>query len=138
MARLAGKFAGIVMITVPDGSADALVADLGPLGVDGLLDVTVETVGDDRGGLAASVVSLEAVGQDQPGIVRDISHVLAAKGVSIDELGTEVSSAPMSGERLFHADASLSLPPQLSIDELQSALDEVADRLMIEIELRPE
>jgi glycine cleavage system regulatory protein len=31
MARLAGKFAGIVVVSVPDAGADALIRDLGPL-----------------------------------------------------------------------------------------------------------
>ncbi len=139
MARLAGKFAGIVMITVPEESADALIADLQPLEASGLLVITVErvsAVAEDAD--AVVIVMLEVVGQDQPGIVRDISTVLVAKGVSIDELGTDISSAPMSGERLFHADAVLSLPAGLAIDDLQTALDEVADRLMVEIELHLE
>ena len=42
MARLAGKFAGIVMVAVPDAAADALIADLEPLEAQGLLDITVE------------------------------------------------------------------------------------------------
>ena len=32
MARLAGKFAGIVLVAVPDDRAEALIAELGPLG----------------------------------------------------------------------------------------------------------
>ena len=47
MARLAGKFAGIVLVAVPDESAEALIAELGPLGSQGLLDVTVERGADE-------------------------------------------------------------------------------------------
>ena len=36
MARLGGKFAGIVMVTVPDRSASALLADLEPLSANAL------------------------------------------------------------------------------------------------------
>ena len=42
MARLAGKFAGIVLVTVPDPRADALVDALDALEAGGLLQITVE------------------------------------------------------------------------------------------------
>ena len=46
-------------------------------------------------------LAIEIVGHDRRGIVRDISHVLAGRGVNIDELETEVTSAAMSGEPTF-------------------------------------
>ena len=53
---------------------------------------------------------LEIVGQDRPGIVREISHALASFGINVEELQTECASAAMSGETLFKARARLSLP----------------------------
>ena len=43
MSHLAGKFAGIVQVSVPDGKVDALIAALQPLEHDGLLDITAST-----------------------------------------------------------------------------------------------
>ena len=43
MSHLAGKFAGIVEVSVPAGKIDALLADLGPLEEKGLLDITAST-----------------------------------------------------------------------------------------------
>ena len=40
MAELAGKFVGIVLVTVPDARRDALVTDLEPL--HGMLDITAQ------------------------------------------------------------------------------------------------
>ena len=42
MAHLAGKFAGIVMVTVADDKADELIGDLKPLADQGLLDITAK------------------------------------------------------------------------------------------------
>ena len=42
MAHLAGQFAGIVLVTVPDGQADDLTEALEALEAGGLLSVTVE------------------------------------------------------------------------------------------------
>ena len=65
---------------------------------------------------------LELVGNDHPGIIRDISRVLAQHRVNIEELETDVASAPMSGETLFRARAQLQLPPSLTLDGLRSRL----------------
>ena len=47
--------------------------------------------------------SIEFVGQDRPGIVHEITEVLADFGINVKELETTVQSASMSGESLFMA-----------------------------------
>lgn len=135
MARLGGKFAGIVMITVPDTAASALLADLEPLEHDGLLDITVETAHPEAGSGPSIELLLDVVGLDRPGIVNDVSHALAARQVSIEELQTETVSAPMAGGTLFRASARLRAPATTSIDELRSVLHDLANELLIEIDL---
>ena len=135
MAELAGKFAGIVLVTVPDEQADALVAALSTLRDRGLLDVHAEP-GSEHQPAGASAV-LQLVGSDRPGIVRDISAVLASAGVSIDELSTSTQEAPMAGGTLFEARAVLSLPEGLALEQVQAALETVADELMVDLDLTP-
>jgi glycine cleavage system regulatory protein len=139
MARLAGKFAGIVLVAVPDDRAEALIAELGPLGTEGLLDVTVER-GVEEVPVSTDVrrLSLELVGADRPGIVHDISQALAARAVSIEELRTATREAPMVGGMLFEASATLLAPPSVPIPELQAVLEELANELMVDISLSPE
>ena len=101
MAHLSGQFAGMVRVSVPGDRAEALAAALRSL--EGLR-VQVETADaspDERG----PALVVELIGQDRPGIVREVSHALAAQGVNVEELQTECSSAPMSGESLFRARA---------------------------------
>ncbi|MNR46735.1 ACT domain protein [compost metagenome] len=81
---------------------------------------------------------MELVGNDRPGIVRDITRLLADQGVNVERLTTEVRPAPMSSEPLFHADALLAVPLTLSLDVLQGKLEALADDLMVELNLRPE
>lgn len=135
MAQLAGKFAGIVMITVPDERADALIRDLEPLEARGLLDITAARSTPREPPSGSTRLSLELVGIDQPGIVRDVSDALAARGVSIDELDTETSSAPMDGGVLFKASAVLVAPVDVSLDTLRDVLEELAQQLMVDIEI---
>jgi glycine cleavage system regulatory protein len=136
MARLAGKFAGIVLVAVPDDRAEGLIAELGPLGSEGLLDVTVER-GADEAPPSAEVtrLSLELVGADRPGIVHDISRVLAAQQVSIEELHTATREAPMAGGMLFEATATLLAPPTAVLTDLQAVLEELANELMVDLSL---
>ena len=133
MARLAGKFAGVLLLEVPDESAEALVGDLAALQHIGL-HVTVERTGEPV--VRPSVrLHLELVGPDHPGIVAEISGALATARIGIEELSTDVRDAPMAGGTLFEAQAVLQAPPTTSLDELRSTLDSLADRLMVQITL---
>jgi glycine cleavage system regulatory protein len=133
MARLAGKFAGILMLAVPDERADALVADLTALKDIGLLVALEQTDVPVR---RESVrLTLELIGADHPGIVAEISAALAAERIGIEELSTDVREAPMAGGMLFEATAVLEAPPETSMHTLRSVLEAVADELMVEIRL---
>lgn len=134
MSRLASKFAGIVEVDVPAERCDALIEALAEMDRNGALDISAERA-EAGEHTTASTVELHLVGQDRPGIVREVAHALAGAGVGIDELTTWTMSAPMSGEMLFEANAVLSAPPGLDHAELAAALEAVADELMVDIEL---
>lgn len=137
MARLAGHFAGVVQIHLPENQAEGFITALPSLADRGLSisvvdsDWTLVDV-DHRNSL-----HLELVGQDRPGIVREISNKLAALGVSLQDLRTVVESAPMSGERIFRAEAELVPPTQISFEQIRTALEPLADDMMIDIKLKP-
>jgi glycine cleavage system regulatory protein len=134
MARLGGKFAGIVLVAVPADSVAAVEAELRALGDDGLLDVRVTR--SDRSAASDGLRwSLELVGTDRPGIVHEITMALAAHQVSIDELETSTREAPMSGGMLFEVRAELVAPAHVAVDELRSTLERLADELMVELTL---
>lgn len=131
MAELAGKFAGIVMVTVPDARADELVAALGSL--EGVLDVHAHRGGSERP--PSQRVALALMGTDRPGIVREVSAVLARHGVSIGQLATATREAPMAGGMLFEADAVLDVPAGVTATTLRAELEAVAGELMVDIDL---
>jgi glycine cleavage system regulatory protein len=134
MACLAGKFAGILLADVPDANADALIATLRHLDSQGLRIVVEKSAGSGSSP-AYRTLNLNLVGQDHPGIVHDLSHALASKGINIEELNTECTSASWSGETLFHASARLHVPRELSVDELREVLEGLANELMVDITL---
>ena len=139
MARLAGQFAGIVVVSVPDDNVTALQASLDGLNAQGLLDVQVAIASSSTEDvLTENVLRLELIGQDRPGIISEISAALATRNVSILELETNTSSAPMSGEPLFEAKATLRVPNELALDQLRETLEDIANELMVDLDLRPE
>ena len=134
MAHLAGQFAGILRVEVEANSAGALTKALSELSAGGLESV-VHADAIDPVPQESPAVTLSLVGQDRPGIVREISRVLATHGINVEELCTECRRAPNSGQELFQAEAQLRLPAGLSLDALHTALEQVAADMMVDIRL---
>ena len=133
MANLAGQFAGIVLLQVPDAELEALVKAIEEFRAQGLR-VTAQR-GAGNSARAMRRLHLELVGQDRPGIVRDISGALARLGVSIDELVTDCVSGSMSGESLFRARAKLQVPQGVETAQLRRVLEDLANDLMVDVML---
>ena len=136
MSRLAGKFAGIAVVSVADERYDALVADLDALADAGLQVVLERT--DETAEREALRFTLDLLGSDRPGIVAEISATLADLDVNIEELSTDVRDAPMAGGTLFEAHAVLVAPPSTSSETLSGRLEQLADELMVDITLSTE
>lgn len=134
MSRLGGHFAGILRVEVPGENEPALVAALKKLESRGLTTVVHPDQPKPPAAPARQSV-LEIVGQDRPGIVREISHALASFGVNVEELETECASAAMSGETLFKARARLSIPESCDTAQVRQQLEKIAADLIVEISL---
>jgi glycine cleavage system regulatory protein len=134
MAHLAGKFAGILRLEVEQEKVRALTQALAALERSGLR-VVVERGEPEASALQPRCMELDLVGTDRPGIVREISHVLVAHGVNIEELTTDRPAAPMSGAPLFRARARVRLPAHAGVAELRRELEKVASDLMVEVNL---
>lgn len=135
MAHLAGTFAGIVEVDVPAAQADALVTGIEGLAAQGLR-VSVERSGPEGPAAApAGRLALYLVGADRPGIVTEVSELLAEHGVNVEELSTRVVDAPMAGGKLFEADAVIGVPDEVDVTALGRALEALANELMVDLEL---
>ena len=134
MLSLAGKFAGILLASLPAERVDGFLADLHKLEAKGLSILAQHSEETGAGGDLREF-SLELVGQDRPGIVHDISRILSRHHVNVHELETEIQSASMSGETLFLARARMGVPASASIGELRRDLENLANELMVDIKL---
>lgn len=133
MVRLAGEFAGLLRVHVDGERAGALEEALGRL--DGISAVVARVAEEEPPPADAHFLQLEVVGQDHPGIVHGVAEAIAALGINIEELETEVVSAPMSGGKLFQATARLRAPRSVTLGSLERDLERLADDLMVDLHL---
>lgn len=136
MARLAGQFAGILLVTIDPARTDQLLASLRGLESRGL-QLTVQPTARVTP-VAGVQAQLEVNGQDRPGIIRDVASVLAERGVNVEELETEIRSAAMSGEQMFFARARLLLPPGADLADLRARLERISSELMVDLAMDPD
>lgn len=137
MAHLAGQFAGILTVNVDEQVIPALEKDLMGLSSHGMavtLNESANTLNTD----SQQTLWLDLTCHDKPGIMRQVSNVFVAQGVSVQSLDTEVVSASMSGGDMFVAGSQLLVPKGFDIDHLQQALEGLSDDLMVDLALADE
>jgi glycine cleavage system regulatory protein len=134
MSELAGQFAGIVKVEVSKEESAALRTALLALCDSQFSVVVAESSGESSAGNFRQL-RLTIVGNDRPGIMREVSRALAARHISVSEMDTSITSAPMSGDPLFEAAARIQVPHALDLDELNAQLDTIANALTVHIDL---
>jgi glycine cleavage system regulatory protein len=151
LAHLAGTFAGIVVVSVPAERVEALTTALRSL--DGRLQVTSHPASEAESASAGSGapdgsgegpggesdapqrLTIDLLGNDHPGIVREVSSVLSGHDVSIETMTTGTREAPMAGGLLFEAHLVALLPSSVATSELSADLERLAGELLVDIAL---
>jgi glycine cleavage system regulatory protein len=130
LSRLGGKYVGSVLVELPEGRLAELEAAARAIDAVGL-DVAIVPSAreDERGGEA---LTIEIVGQDRPGIVREVTTVLAGLDVNIEDFTTAIEPSAWSGAPLFRARARLLLPHALSSDRVREALERISGEIMVD------
>lgn len=133
MVHLAGQFAGVLCVEVAEDQATALEEALGQLSASGL-HVVVE-----RSVVPAvepeQTLEIELLGLDRPGLVHEVSSLLATHGINVEELSTDRPAAAMSGSHMFHAHVRAVVPAGVDVSEVHRGLERLAADLMVEIRL---
>ncbi len=132
LSRLGGKYVGSVLVELPETALGALRAAANRIDAVGL-KVEIVAAGDDHQTGTAMAFSL--IGQDRPGIVREVSAALARLAVNIEELETGTSDGAQSGTRMFTAEARLLLPEGVSAADVQAALEALSGEIMVDFKL---
>lgn len=131
MARLAGQFAGIVRIECPSATVDTLINELQIPGSTGLTILAVREQAEEP--LPRRTLVVDVVGNDRPGIVRELSAAVASAGGNIEELTTGLESAPMSGQPMFRAHGIISIPENSEPAALTAAIESLGGDLTVDV-----
>ena len=134
LSLLGGKYVGSVLIELDAAALPQLEAQVRSVDASGLRVSLVPA--DDEALTGGDTLTVELVGQDHPGIVREVTAVLAALGVNIDSLTTSTEHGAWSGEPLFHAEARMTLPQGVNRDEVQAALEAISGEVMVDFTVR--
>ena len=129
LATMAGRFAGIIRVRLEQDHYGPLQKALQALRNEGL-SVQIEVGESDAE--AVQAYSIEVVGNDRTGIVREVTRALAALNVNVIDLSTEVEPASMSGGVLFKAIIEVGLTEGQSIDQVVQGLEGLSPDLMVD------
>ena len=137
MCRLGGRFAGLARVEIDSAHADRLRGKIEALSLDGI-SVSVQADNPEPAPMVTSLVEVELVGLDRPGLLREITGVFTRHQLNVEELESEVAEAPEGGGKLFRSTASVSIPPTADLDAVGNDLEKIATDLMVDIRLAPE
>jgi glycine cleavage system regulatory protein len=131
MARLAGQFAGVARIECPVDRVEALRTELS---LPNMPDLTVQVVREDgEAPLPRRTITVDVMGHDRPGIVRELTTAIVQAGGNVEELATRLESAPMSGQPMFRANAVISIDDQADHSALISAIESLGGDLTVDL-----
>lgn len=137
MSILRGHFAMMLIVAAPEGTGEPeLETELEP--VRERLDLealVVRKVLDLHAHAAGPSHILTVYGADHPGIVAAVSSALAERSVNITDLNTRLVGEPDA--QLYAMLMEIAVPPELPVEQLEAALEEVGEEARVELSLRP-
>ncbi len=136
MCHLGGQFAGLMRVEIEQAKADALRSAVDALTASGL-QIIIQSDDSVAAPTTGSLAMVDLVGQDRPGLLREITGVFAKHGLNVEELESERSAAPLGGGTLFKANATVFVPESADLDTLGDDLEKIATDLMVDIQLAP-
>lgn len=132
LSHLGGQFVGAVLVELDAQRIDELEAAVRAVDANGL-HVTLVRAGDGAAPCPGEVVRIDLVGQDRPGIVREVTGALAPLGANIEDFVSATENGAWSGERLFRASAKVLIPPGTPLDRVQQALEAISADIVADL-----
>lgn len=130
-AHMAGNFTGFVQIDLPHEKHEALIEAFA-----NHPDLQIHLVsGESQGEQQTQSAVVEVMGNDKPGIVQELTSVLNSFNLNIVKFESSCGSAPNWGSALFKARAEVDLPADFDLSTLREALEEIANDLIVDIDL---
>ena len=131
MAHLAGHFAGILRVECAADQCEALIDSLRKVGC---LAIQVEDeLPAPPSGNLQRILRFDVMGNDRPGIVRELASTIAKAGGNVEELSSNLESAAHAGHPLFHATGVAAVSKDFDDHILVSALEALGPDLSVTV-----
>ena len=130
LSRLGGKYVGSVLVELDSSLIPDLRRAVEDVDAVGLHVSIVPAAGEAEP--VGELLLLELMGQDRPGIVREVTAALAGLGVNVEDFSTGVENSAWSGGRLFRLNGRLRVPTSSSPDEVREALEAISAEIMVD------
>ena len=135
LSRLGGTYVGSVLVALDPARLATLEDRIRAVDASGLR-VSIVPAGD-RPDAQGTPLWVELVGQDRPGIVREVTAVLAELAVNIERFSTSAENSAHSGELLFRMNALVTIPQGKTADDIQTALEAISGEIMVDFTFTP-
>ncbi len=135
LSRLGGLYVGSVLVELDADAVERLRSAIGAVDAHGLEVRIAPAV--EGGSPDGEALNFSLVGQDQPGIVNQVTAALSGLGANIETFKSWISEEPHSGAPLFHVEARLRLPPDLGAARVQATLEDISAEIMVDVVLEP-
>ncbi len=139
MAVLGDQFTLMTLFAGEEGDLAELEQELGQFqeraGLSVLITRTVAPQEYQR--VPSLPVRLEVVAMDAPGIMVQLTEVLRGFEINIGTLDVHVSPAPTSGSTVFSIKMKVTVPQDVSLNEVKGALNDLADQINLDILFQP-
>ncbi len=132
LSHLGGQFVGAVLVELEADRLDDLERAVRTVDERGL-HVKAIPAGDPQPPATGDVVRIDLVGQDRPGIVREVTAALAPLGANIEDFVSVTENGAWSGERLFRATAKATLPAGTTLGQVQDALEAISAEIVADL-----
>ncbi|WP_438863638.1 glycine cleavage system protein R [Neptunicella sp.] len=133
LSKMAGQFAGIIQVMLPDDQIDSFHTAVN--NISDLRCVVHEDISEFQPG-ETRTATVDIMGNDKPGIVQEITAALHHAGANVLKMQSHCESAPNWGGELFKAEILIGVPAELSLDEVQERLEDIANDLVVELQLK--
>ncbi|MCV2884938.1 glycine cleavage system protein R [Aestuariibacter sp. AA17] len=131
-SHMAGHLAGFVHVDVPEEHHQALLDAF-----EAHPDLRIHLVpGEANTPENEKVVLVDVMGNDKTGIVQELTSVLHQFNINIIKFDSSCEPAPNWGGTLFKAQAKVAVPRGFDLDALTDALEDIANDLVVDIEIR--
>ncbi|MBB07136.1 MAG: glycine cleavage system protein R [Roseibacillus sp.] len=130
MSHLAGNFAGLLRVTCPEEHYGDLLKALRSL--ENLTLSVSEEIPEEAS--RQKVITFDVVGNDRPGIIQELASSIVRAGGNVEELASNLESAPHAGHPVFRASGSVAVTADFDENGLIAALEALGPDLAVSLD----